>query len=265
MYPFLVVIAQSFSSEAYIVAGDVSIIPRGFNFLTYQAVMGDRMFWINYRNTVVYTVLGTIFSMMITMMIAYVLSKKRLLGRNALLFYVVFTMFVQGGLIPNFVLVSRLNMLNTMWAVVIPGALSIMNVLIMKTFFENIPVELEEAASIDGLSQIGVLLRIILPLSKPIMATMVLFYAVGYWNSWFSAFLYLDQRELFPVTIYLRNLLAGVTGSQNVMAEQSIDNDFRISANIRAVTIILTMLPILTLYPFVQKYFVKGVMLGSVK
>ena len=222
------------------------------------------MFWINYKNTVVYTVVGTIISMFLTTMFAYALSKRRLVGRRFLTVFAVFTMFFNGGLIPNYVLINSLGFANTMWAIVIPGAISIYNMLIMKSFFENMPEELEEAASIDGLSTYGILLKIVLPLSKAVMATMVLFYAVAYWNSWFSAFIYMDKKELFPVTIYLRNMIAGTTGGMSAGAT-SADNLTQISANIKSVTMVLTILPILTVYPFVQKYFVSGVMLGSIK
>ncbi|TCN28098.1 carbohydrate ABC transporter permease [Mesobacillus foraminis] len=264
LYPFINVVAQSFSSEAYINSGKVSLFPRGFNVETYKTVIKDTMFWTNYKNTVIYTVVGTAISMVLTTMFAYALSKKRLIGRRPLTLFAVFTMFFNGGLIPNYVLINSLGMANTMWAIVLPGAISIYNMLIMKSFFENMPDELEEAASIDGLNQYGILLKIILPLSKAVIATMILFYAVAYWNSWFSAFLYLDQKELFPVTIYLRNMIAGATSGMNSGAT-SADNLTQIAANIKSVTMVLTILPILTIYPFVQKYFVTGVMLGSVK
>ncbi|MCE4051372.1 MULTISPECIES: carbohydrate ABC transporter permease [Bacillaceae] len=264
LYPFINVIAQSFSSEAYINAGKVSLLPKGFNMETYKKVVSDKIFWINYKNTVVYTVVGTSISMFLTTIFAYALSKKRLVGRKFLTVFAVFTMFFNGGLIPNYVLINSLGFNNTMWAIVIPGAISIYNMLIMKSFFENMPEELEEAASIDGLNTYGILLKIILPLSKAVIATMILFYAVSYWNSWFSAFLYLDKKELFPVTIYLRNMIAGATSSMATGAT-SADNLTQISANIKSVTMVLTILPILTVYPFVQKYFVSGVMLGSVK
>lgn len=264
LYPFLNVIAQSFSSEAAISSGQVSLLPIGFNVDTYKTVMTDSMFWINYKNTVVYTVVGTAISMVLTTMFAYALSKRRLVGRKALTVFAVFTMFFNGGLIPNYVLINSLGMGNTMWAIVIPGAISIYNMLIMKSFFENMPEELEEAAAIDGLSQYGILLKIVLPLSKAVMATMILFYAVAHWNSWFPAFLYLDQKEMFPVTIYLRNMIAGATGTTAAGAT-SADNLTQIAANIKSVTMVLTILPILTIYPFVQKHFVNGVMLGSIK
>lgn len=264
LYPFLNVVAQSFSSEAAISSGQVSLLPIGFNVDTYKTVMTDSMFWINYKNTVVYTVVGTAISMVLTTMFAYALSKRRLVGRKALTVFAVFTMFFNGGLIPNYVLINSLGMGNTMWAIVIPGAISIYNMLIMKSFFENMPEELEEAAAIDGLSQYGILWKIVLPLSKAVMATMILFYAVAHWNSWFPAFLYLDQKEMFPVTIYLRNMIAGATGTTAAGAT-SADNLTQIAANIKSVTMVLTILPILTIYPFVQKHFVNGVMLGSIK
>ncbi|MEI2367767.1 carbohydrate ABC transporter permease [Niallia circulans] len=264
LYPFINVVAQSFSSESYINSGQVNLIPKGFNVDTYEKVLSDTMFWINYKNTVVYTVVGTIISMFLTTMFAYALSKRRLVGRRFLTVFAVFTMFFNGGLIPNYVLINSLGFANTMWAIVIPGAISIYNMLIMKSFFENMPEELEEAASIDGLSTYGILLKIVLPLSKAVIATMVLFYAVAYWNSWFSAFIYMDKKELFPVKIYLRNMIAGTTGGMSAGAT-SADNLTQISANIKSVTMVLTILPILTVYPFVQKYFVSGVMLGSIK
>ncbi|AST95100.1 sugar ABC transporter permease [Niallia circulans] len=264
LYPFLNVVAQSFSSEAYISAGEVNLIPKGFNIETYKTVIEDRMFWINYKNTVVYTVVGTGISMFFTTIFAYALSKRRLVGRRFLTLFAVFTMFFNGGLIPNYLLINNLGFHNTIWAIVIPGAISIYNMLIMKSFFENMPDELEEAAAMDGMNTYGILLKIVLPLSKAVMATMVLFYAVGHWNSWFPAFLYLDQKDLFPVTIYLRNMIAGATGGAATGAT-SADNLIQISANIKSVTMVLTILPILTVYPFVQKYFVSGVMLGSVK
>ena len=264
LYPFINVVAQSFSSESYINSGQVNLFPKGFNVETYQKVLSDTMFWINYKNTVVYTVVGTIISMFLTTIFAYALSKRRLVGRRFLTVFAVFTMFFNGGLIPNYVLINALGFANTMWAIVIPGAISIYNMLIMKSFFENMPEELEEAAASDGLNTYGILLKIVLPLSKAVIATMVLFYAVAYWNSWFSAFIYLDKKELFPVTIYLRNMIAGTTSGMSAGAT-SADNLTQISANIKSVTMVLTILPILTVYPFVQKYFVSGVMLGSIK
>ncbi|MGJ3189595.1 MULTISPECIES: carbohydrate ABC transporter permease [Paenarthrobacter] len=263
VYPFLNIIAQSFSSEGFINAGQVNLFPMGFNTETYKLILADSTFWNNYGNTVLYTVVATGISMVLTTSFAYAIAKKDLKGRSLFIGLAVFTMFFNGGLIPNYVLISSLGMRDSIWAVVLPNAISVFNLLIMKSFFENMPRELEEAASIDGLTQYGILFRVVLPLSKAIMATMVLFYAVANWNSWFQAFLYLDNPDLFPVTIYLRNMIAGVTTAGS--AGGTAENVGQIAANIQSVTIVLTVIPILCVYPFVQKYFFSGVMLGSVK
>ena len=264
LYPFVNIVAQSFSSETNINAGNVNLIPKGFNVETYKVIMADNMFWTNYKNTVVYTVVGTAISLVFSTMLAYPLSKNRLKGRNFFIMFVVFTMFFNGGLIPNYVLINKLGFSNTIWAIVIPAAISVFNLLIMKTFFENIPEELEEAAIVDGASTYGILIKIILPLSLPILATMMLFYAVGHWNSWFPAFLYFSDKELFPVSIYLRNMIKGAEGTLSAGAT-SANNLNQISSNIKSVTMVLTVLPILCVYPYIQKFFVSGVMLGSVK
>ncbi|MHA7984971.1 carbohydrate ABC transporter permease [Rathayibacter sp. CAU 1779] len=264
LYPFLNVVAQSLSSEKYIDFGQVTVWPLGFNFDTYKLVASDPLFWINYRNTVVYTVVSTAVSMVLSTMFAYAISRKDLKGRGFFIGMALVTMLYSGGLIPTYVLVNGLGLTNTIWAIALPNAISVFNVLVMKSFFENLPKELEEAAAIDGLSTYGTLLRIVLPLSKPVLATMVLFYAVASWNSWFPAFLYMDNSNLYPVTVYLRNLIAGATGAQDAGASADA-NLTQITANIKAVTMVLTVLPILFIYPFIQKYFVSGVMLGSVK
>jgi putative aldouronate transport system permease protein len=263
LYPFVNIVARSFSGESYIRSGQVNLLPRGFNLTTYKLVMSDAMFWTNYRNTVVYTVVATAISMVLTTCYAYVLSKQRLRGRGLLAGIAVFTMFFNGGLIPNYVLVSGLGLRDTLWAIVLPNAINVFNLLVMKAFFESLPVELEEAAAVDGLDTYRILLRIVLPLSKAVIATMVLFYAVAYWNSWFSAFLYMDRADLFPVTVYLRNLIYGSTsGSTEATAS---DTALQIAASIQAVTIVLTVLPIMLVYPFIQRFFVSGVLLGAVK
>ena len=264
LYPFVNIVAQSLSSEKYISMGAVSIWPRGWDFATYGVVMSDKMFWINYGNTVLYTTVATLISMFLSTVFAYAISKQELKGRGLFVGIAVFTMFFSGGLIPNYVLVNGLHMTNTIWAVVIPNAISVFNVLVMKSFFENMPRDLEEAAAIDGLSVYGILWRVVLPLSKAVIATMFLFYAVTNWNSWFQAFIYLDKSTMFPVTIYLRNLIAGASSAQNAGANGASDLT-TIGANIKAVTMVLTVLPILFVYPFVQRYFVSGIMLGSVK
>jgi putative aldouronate transport system permease protein len=262
-YPFLNMVAQSFSSEGNISAARVNLIPLGFNIETYKIVMGNALFWTSYKNTVIYTVVGTLISLVLTTTFAYAISKRHLKGRNFFIAIAVFTMFFNGGIIPNYVLISSLGMRDTLWAIVLPNAISVFNLLIMKSFFENMPAELEEAGAIDGLSTYGILFRIVLPLSKAVLATMVLFYAVINWNAWFGAFLYLDKSSLFPVTIYLRNMIAGASTASSLGG--NAENVTQIASNIKSVTMVLSVVPILLIYPFVQKYFVSGVMLGSVK
>jgi putative aldouronate transport system permease protein len=264
LYPFLNIVARSLSDEGYIIAGKVNLIPRGFNLTGYRLVMRDPLFWTNYRNTVVYTLAGTFIAMVLTTCYAYVLSKKHLRGRTLLVWVAVFTMFFNGGLIPNYVLVTSLGLKNTIWAIALPNAISVFNLLVMKAFFEALPVELEEAAAVDGLDTYGTLWRIVLPLSKAVLATILLFYAVYFWNSWFQAFLYMDRLDLFPVSVYLRNLIAGATGTQSMGGVADADQ-VQAAATIQAVTIVLTVVPILGVYPFLQRYFVSGVMLGAVK
>ena len=263
LYPFVNIVARSFSEEGYIRSGQVNLVPRGFNLETYGYVMSDSMFWTNYRNTVVYTVVATLISIVLTTCYAYVLSKKHLKGRTALVGIAVFTMFFSGGLIPNYVLISGLGLRNSLWAIVLPNAINVFNLLVMKAFFESLPSELEEAAAVDGLNTYGTLWRIVLPLSKAVVATMLLFYSVSFWNSWFTAFLYMDRSDLFPVTVYLRNLIAGATSATD--NSSSSDAVAQTAANIQSVTIVLTVIPILLVYPFVQRYFVTGIMLGAVK
>jgi putative aldouronate transport system permease protein len=263
LYPFLNVVAQSFSSERYIDAGQVNLWPRGWNVTTYEHVMSDPLFWDNYRNTVFYTVVATAIAMVVTTTYAYVLSKKHLRGRTVLIGIAIFTMFFNGGIIPNYVLVSYLHMRDTVWAIAVPNAINVFNLLVMKSFFENMPPELEEAAAVDGMDTYRILWRIVLPLSKAVIATMTLFYAVLFWNSWFSAFLYMDNQGLFTVTVYLRNIVDSVTSVAN--DQMSAGTQVQIAANIQAVTVVLVAVPILFIYPFIQRYFVSGVTLGAVK
>jgi putative aldouronate transport system permease protein len=264
LYPFVNVIAKAFSNEGDISAGRVNLFPRGFNLVTFHAVVSDPAFWRDYKNTIVYTVVGTVIAIALTTTFAYALSRRDLPGRKAFIGFAVFTMFFSGGLIPNYIVVTQwLHLRNTIWAIVLPGALSVFNLLVMKSFFDGFPTDLEEAASLDGLSQYGVFFRIVLPLSKAVLATMVLFYAVALWNNWFNAFLYLDKKEMFPVMMYLRNLIAGAMGAQDITGSQT--EAVQIGANVQSVAMLLIVIPIVCLYPFVQRYFVSGVMLGSVK
>jgi putative aldouronate transport system permease protein len=264
LMPFVFIVAQSFSDQKYIYQNDISFYPKGFNLTSYKTVIFEKYFVIGYMNTVIYTLTGTLLSLLLTTTLAYALSKKYLKGRTIFLSVALFTMFFQGGLIPSYIFVKTLGMKNTIWAVIVPGALSTYNMIVMKTFFEQLPAELEEAAMMDGASTYKILLSIILPLSKPILATMFLFYAVGAWNNWFGPFLYLENKDLHPVTLYLRNIIAGVqqtsasSGSDDTAAAQ-------ISATVKSTVIVLTSVPIILVYPFIQKHFIKGVMIGAIK
>jgi putative aldouronate transport system permease protein len=264
LYPFLYLTAISFSSEKYVYAGEITLLPKGFTMKTYQVLLSEKLFWISYKITIVYTLVGTFISLFLSTLLAYPLSKKHLKGRGIILGLVVFIMFFSGGLIPTYLLVNALGMRNTIWAVVIPGAINTYYVIVMKTFFEGLPVELEEAAAIDGMNTYGILLHIVLPLSMPMMAAMTLFYAVGMWNNWFGPFIYLDKRELFPAALYLRNIIAGAQQTA-VSSGSNIGDLEQIEATVKSAAMILTALPIIMVYPFLQKYFVKGVMIGSLK
>lgn len=264
LYPFIYLVAQSFSSETAIYAGKVSFFPVDFTTKTYQVILSKPDFFLYYKNTIVYSVIGTAISVAGSAMLAYPLSKDRLVLNKFFTPFVVFTMFFAGGMIPNYVLVAQtLNMRNTMWAVILPGCISTFNVLIMKSFFASLPKELEEAAAIDGMNAYGTFLKIIIPLSKPILATMFLFYIVGIWNSWFGPFLYLDSKSKWPVALYLRQIIMGATGTAEIGA--GAEEASQISANVRSCCMVLTAAPIICVYPFVQKYFVQGMMIGSVK
>jgi putative aldouronate transport system permease protein len=263
LYPFINMIAMSFSSSGAIVAGQVNLWPVGFNTGTIMALLHDNAFWRSYLNTIIITTAGTLIAMAMTTTFAYAVSKKILVGRKVYVGLAVFTMFFAGGMVPNFILIRQvLGLGDNLLALILPGALSVFNFLIMKSFFENFPTELEEAANLDGLSQWGTFFRIVLPLSKAILATMTLFYAVGFWNSWFGAFLFIDSREKWPIMFYLRNIIAGAHGTQDIAPTGDSQS---IGRNIQSVAMLLTTLPIMMVYPFVQKYFVSGVMLGSVK
>lgn len=263
LYPFLYLVAQSFSSERAIYNGEVTIFPVGFNVETYRQILKKGDFLLYYKNTIIYAILGTVISLFGTAILAYPLSKDRLRLNKVIAPFVIFTMYFGGGLIPNFVLINALHMRDTIWALLIPGAISTYYVLLMKSFFANIPQELEEAASIDGLGSFGVFFKIVLPLSKPIMATMVLFYAAGLWSNWFSPFIYFDSKDMWPVALYLRQIIHGATSTNEISG--GLDQAQSIAASVKSASMVLMSLPIICVYPFIQKYFVQGMMIGSVK
>ena len=256
LFPFLYLVAQSLSSESAILEGKVGLIPRGFNLNTYKVVITQGDFLKFYKNTVIYTLVGTTLSLAFSSMLAYPLSKKEFKPAKFLTPFVIFTMYFGGSMIPNYILVVKLGLNNTMAAFILPMMISTYYVLLMKSFFASTPKDLEEAGELDGLNKFGVFLRVVLPLSKPIIATMTLFYAVMYWNNWFQAFLYL-RKEKWPVAYYLQNIIRGAT--------QTDQDAQQVATNIRSCSMVLTALPIICVYPFIQKYYVQGMMLGGVK
>jgi putative aldouronate transport system permease protein len=265
LYPFVYLIAQSFSSEASIYAGKVFLYPVEFTFETYKIILSKPEFFQYYGNTILYAVVGTVISVTATAVLSYPLSKERLRLNKFFIPFVLFTMYFGGGLIPNYIMIAKsLGMRDTIWAIVIPGAISAFNVILVKTFFSSLPGEIEEAAKVDGLGVYGIFTRITVPLSKPILATMVLFSMVGLWNNWFGPSLYLQSKDKWPVALYLRQLIDSL-GSTAAEAGASSDTDRQIAATIKSAAMVLTSLPIICIYPFVQKYFVQGMMIGSVK
>ncbi|MBQ9537772.1 MAG: carbohydrate ABC transporter permease [Treponema sp.] len=263
LYPFLYLVAQSFSSEEAIMQGQVGIIPVQFSTTTYISVLKKGEFLMSYKNTLIYTVLGTAASMFFSCMLAYPLSKEKLWGSKGVMKFIIFTMYFGGGLIPNYILMQRLHLINKISGFIIPSLLSTYYIILMKSFFKNVPKDLEEAGQIDGLSPIGNFVHVVLPLSMPIIATMLLFNAVNYWNNWYNAFLYLDKKEMWPVAYYLRTIINGASTSADpgeVNAEK-----MQIAANIKSCSMVLMALPIICIYPFIQKYYVQGMMLGGVK
>ncbi|MCQ2517334.1 MAG: carbohydrate ABC transporter permease [Lachnospiraceae bacterium] len=263
LYPFLYLVAQSFSSEAAIIKGQVSIFPVDFNLTTYRSVLMKGDFLNYYKNTILYAVIGTFFSVFFSALLAYPLSKSTLRLNKFFTPFIIFTMYFGGGMIPNYILMTSLGLRNTTLSFILPGLIGTYYVLLMKSFFQSLPHELEEAGEIDGLSKYGVFFRIVLPISKPIIATMVLFYMAGYWSNWFNAFLYLEDRSKWPVAYYLRQIIIGASTSADPGAVSA--ESMQVAANIKSCSMVLMAVPIICVYPFIQKYFVQGMMLGGVK
>ena len=263
LYPMYHIFIVSISDGIYIVRGMVNWIPRGLTSEAYRMVFRNDLIWIAYLNTLIYTSVGTLINIVCTSMCAYPLCRKDFYGRRFFTFMIILTMFVSGGMIPLYLVVMQLGLINTMWAIVLPPAINTYNMIIMRTFFSGIPVSLQESAYLDGANDIKILLNIILPLSKPILATMTLFYAVQHWNSWFSALIYLTSRSRYPVQLILRDIV--VTGELSEHGGEVTRSLNIIATNYKYAVIIISVVPILCFYPFLQKYFAKGVMIGAVK
>lgn len=266
LYPLIFVLSASFSDPDMVLHGKVFLLPKIFTIEPYKMVFANSKIWYSYINTIFYTVVGTIINIALTIAAAYPLSRRDMPGRRIMTIIIIITMYFNGGLIPTYLLVRDLGMNNTIWAILIPGAISTYNLIVARTFFESsIPHEIYESAMLDGCSNTRMLLSIVLPLSKAIIAVLVLYYGVAQWNSYFPALVYLRDEKLFPLQIILRDvLLLGQTeqlGSNDVGMGEKI----KMAEGIKYSVIVISSVPILLLYPFVQKYFVKGVMIGAVK
>ncbi|MFC9707232.1 carbohydrate ABC transporter permease [Paenibacillus sp. NPDC056933] len=267
IYPLVFVLSASFSDPQAVLRGEMFLWPKGINLHSYEKIFQNKDILRGYTNTLIYTSVGTLINLVMTILAAYPLSRKDFIGRNAIMALFVFTMFFSGGLIPTYMLIKNLGMLNTFWVMIIPNAVSIWNIIIMRTFFQqSIPHELHEAATIDGCSNIQTLTRIILPLSMPIIAVTILFYAVGHWNAFFNAMLYLSDKNKFPLQLILREILIqGQTNDMVKMSTESAIKQQREVEGIKYAVLVVANIPVLLLYPFLQRYFVKGVMIGAIK
>ncbi|CAM4349294.1 putative aldouronate transport system permease protein [Paenibacillus endophyticus] len=267
MYPLLYIISSSFSSPRAVVSGQVWLLPVEFSLKAYKSIFNSSQLMYGYYNTIIYTVFGTLINLLFTILLAYPLSVRSFYGRSLVMILMMITMFFSGGLIPTYLLVKDLDMLDTRWAMWLPGAFSVFQVIVARTFFQSsIPHELSEAAQIDGCRDLRYLVSIVLPLSKPIIAVMTLMYAVGHWNAYFDALIYLRSEKLFPLQYVLRNLLILNASDPEMLAntaQQARVQGFE--QVLKYALIVVASVPVLIMYPFVQKHFVKGVMIGSLK
>ena len=267
--PLLNIVSSSFSSPTAVAQGRVSFWSVDFSLVSYRAVFANSDIMIGFRNSLIYTAIGTFINVAVAMLGAYPLSQRKFYGKKGFTLLFTFTMFFGGGMIPTYILVNNLHMLNTIWAMVLPGALSVYNMIIARTFIQSsIPEELFQAAEIDGSSDFYSFFRIVLPLSKPVLAVLALQFAVGHWNSYFNAMIYLTDRNMFPLQIFLRNILVlnqlDMSKLSGLTAEEMLNRQF-LADVIKYAVIVVASVPVMIIYPFVQKYFTKGVMLGSLK
>ena len=264
-YPLYFVIIASFSDPSLVSAGKVTWRPDGFTLAGYKRILSFSQIWLGYRNTIFYVILGTVISLVLTVTLAYPLSRRDFKLRTPLMMMVTFTMFFSGGMIPTYLCISKMHMLNTVWAVVLPGAIAASHVIIVRTFFQSIPRELTEAAAIDGCTNFKAFINIVLPLSKAVTAVIALYVASGLWNTYFGPMIYLTDRKLYPLQLFLRQILLQNDMQGADISAASVQEEQYIAQLIRYGVIIVSTVPMMLLYPFIQKYFVKGVMIGSIK
>lgn len=271
-YPLVYMISASISNPKEVASGAMWLFPKDITFEGYQRVLQDQRIWSGYANTILYTVVGTAVNLMVTIPAAYALSRKDFVGRGFFMGMFMVTMFFGGGLVPSYLLIKELGLIDSMWALILPSAASVWNIIVTRTFFQGtIPGELQEAAQIDGCSNFKLFFNIVLPLSMPIIAVMALFYGVGHWNSYFSAMIYLNDSAKYPLQLVLRQILvlqemsAQGSGMMDGSSASALNNKAEVAALVRYAVIIVSTLPVIIVYPFLQRYFVQGVMIGSVK
>ncbi|MFE6074178.1 carbohydrate ABC transporter permease [Paenibacillus sp. NPDC057886] len=265
LYPLLYVLFASLSDSAQLLANKGLLWkPVGFSLEAYKSVLANPGIATGFRNTLFILVFGVIVNLFMTALGAYVLSRKNVMWNKVFMFFIVFTMFFGGGLIPLYLVVKGVGLLDTLWSTILPFAISTFNLIIMRTSFMGIPDSLEESAKIDGANHFTILFRIIIPLSMPVIAVMILYYAVDKWNGWFYASVFIKSRELFPLQLVLREILIA-NSTESMSAGASAGDRFQIGETIKYATIMVATIPILSIYPFLQRFFVKGVMVGSLK
>ncbi len=269
LYPVLYVVLASVSDPNQLIRYKGLLLrPLGFTLRGYEMTLKDSSILVGYKNTIIYVVTGTALNMVMTILGAYTLSRRNLLFKKPIMIYITITMFFGGGLIPTYLLERSLGLYNNIWAMIIPGAVAIWNMIIMRTGFQSVPMELEEAAYIDGASPVKILLEVILPLSKPVLAVILLYYTVGHWNEWFRAMVLLDDRTKYPLQIFMREML--IQANQALVAASSeaagsLQEVDQYRELLKYCTIVVSTAPIMCIYPFLQKYFVRGVYVGSLK
>ncbi|HOJ10262.1 MAG TPA: carbohydrate ABC transporter permease [Clostridiales bacterium] len=270
LYPLLFVLSASISDPSLVSQGKIILLPKGINFNGYKRVLAYSDIWLGYRNTIFYAITGTLISLFLTLTSAFSLSRKDFIGKNIFVVFFTVTMFFSGGLIPTYMVIKSLGMRNTVFAQLLPGAVSFMNIIVVRTFYQtSIPDSLQEAASIDGCSIFRLFVSIILPLSKPIIAVMGLFYGVAQWNSYFKALIYISDRKIFPLQLILREILVVNQINMDLLMNEGelevIHKRVELATLLKYSVIVVSTLPVIAAYPFLQKYFIKGVMVGAIK
>ena len=261
LYPMLNIIAISFSGSAHVVQRSVTVFPRGFTLDAYREIFSSPKIPHAYMNTFIYTGLGTVINILMTILTAYPLSKSHLVGRKGFMTMIMLTMFFSGGMIPTYIVVRTLGMINTIWSLLLPNAIWTIELLILMSFFRSLPSAIYESAVIDGASEDRILWQLYVPLSKAALASIGLFYFMGHWNSYVLPFLYLNDRSMYPIQLVLKDMLLDETSSISNMVTTSAFTP----TSLKNAVIFITMIPVMIIYPFVQRYFVQGVMIGSVK